>query len=169
MAGGAGSIPGRTVRTQAAGTPNAAIRCAVKALVTSTPVQAARAWRSQRGQSLWLPRREAGLVGERMVDERQETEPPAMHAGRLGQRSQGQSVDDDPRAVGNVDESPVQAGGRLGVDVWKRAVEFVNGDLPSEPTQPIDHPGIVEVTPRSLVERTGHDHVELGADHTDPS
>ena len=92
-----------------------------------------------------------------------------MVSRRLRKPPQRQTVDEDPRPIGQITEGPAEAGPRPCVRLGERPVELVHDDLPPQAPQTLDHPGVVDVPAGPLVQRAWHDHVQRGADHTSPS
>ena len=100
-----------------------------------------------------------------MMDERQDPEPPVVRADRLGKGAHGQTIDDDACVIGELGQRLREAGTSARVHVRKVAVEVVDDHPPPEPSQPGHHARVVDVAAGPLVERAGHDDVELGRGH----
>ena len=92
-----------------------------------------------------------------------------MVSRRSGQPTEGQPVDYDSRAIRKLDQGPCEAGSCPHVRLVKVPTELVHYYLPTQPPQPHDHPGVVDVAAGALVQRAWDDHVEFGTAHTEPS
>ena len=103
------------------------------------------------------------------MDQREQPQPGALGAHQLGQRAHGEPVDDHARARGQARQRAGQAAPRAAVARGKLARELVHRDLPAAAAQAVDDARVVDVAARPLVERTGHEKMEVGGAHTGPS
>ena len=106
-----------------------------------------------------------------MVHQREDAQPPRVGGNRLRQTSEGKAVDEDPRSILHAGQRRAQAGSGQGVRIREGPLETVHRDPPAPAPQPGDHPCIVDVAPGLLVQRAGHDQVQLepGCGHGRPS
>ena len=115
--------------------------------------------------------RQPRLVRQRVMHQGEHGEVRARLQG-LGKGADRQSVSHDHSSIPGGVQGGLEALPGAVVGLGKGPLEFVDPDPPAQPPESVHHPGVVQIPPGALVERTRHQEVEVDGGllrHTAPS
>ena len=103
------------------------------------------------------------------MDQAKDAEPFAMPTHHLGQAAHCQTIDNHAGTIRQVAEYVREAGSGARIGLGERALELVHRHLPATPSEPVDHPCIVDIAAGALVQGTRHHDLERLLAHSRPS
>ena len=140
--------PGDAVRAELAGGDHAAHR--------------AQGFTLERFDAQLLRWGEPAFVGQGVMHEREQAQPPGVRHDHFGQTTQGQAVDDDEAVLRQRRQSGLHRLPCLRIDGGEVASQPLDRELPAQAAQLGDDVGVVEITARALAGVAGDDEVQLG-------